>query len=60
MAEYIRSGKVAVNWQATDRTDFPVQAGDVISCRGLGRCKLAETGGLSRKGRINLELERYL
>lgn len=60
MAEYIRSGKVAVNWQATDRTDFPVQAGDVISCRGLGRCRLAETGGLSRKGRINLELERYL
>lgn len=60
MAEYIRAGRVAVNWQATERTDFPVQAGDVISCRGLGRCRLAETGALSRKGRINLELERYL
>lgn len=60
MADYIRAGKVAVNWQVTERTDFPVQAGDVISCRGLGRCKLAEVGGLSKKGRINLELERYL
>lgn len=60
MAEEIRAGKVSVNWQATQRTDFPVEAGDVISCRGLGRCKLAEVGGLSRKGRINLELERYL
>jgi RNA-binding protein YlmH len=60
MADYIRSGRVSVNWAETDRTDCPVKAGDVISCRGLGRCRLAETGGLSRKGRINIELERYL
>ena len=60
MADYIRAGRVSVNWQATERTDLPVKAGDVISCRGLGRCKLAETGALSRKGRINIELERYL
>lgn len=60
MADYIRAGRVTVNWQGTERTDHPVKAGDVLSCRGLGRCRLAETGGLSRKGRINIELERYL
>ena len=60
MADYIRAGRVSVNWAATERTDLPVQAGDVISCRGLGRCRLAETGALSRKGRINIQLERYL
>lgn len=60
MADYIRAGKVTVNWQATEHTDFPVQEGDIISCRGLGRCKLAQVGGLSKKGRINLELERYV
>lgn len=60
MADYIRAGRVTVNWQAIERTDFPIKAGDVISCRGLGRCRLAETGALSRKGRINIELERYL
>lgn len=60
MADYIRAGRVSLNWAETDKTDAPVKAGDVISCRGLGRCKLAETGALSRKGRINIELERYL
>lgn len=60
MADYIRAGRVTVNWALTTRTDHPMKAGDVISCRGLGRCKLAETGGLSRKGRVNVELERYL
>lgn len=60
MADEIRAGKVTVNWQATQRTDFPVSEGDVISCRGLGRCRVASVGGLSKKGRISLELERYL
>lgn len=60
MADYIRAGKVTVNWQSTQRTDDTVQAGDVISCRGLGRCRVAEVGGRSKKGRINVELERYL
>ncbi|MBQ3090395.1 MAG: RNA-binding protein [Oscillospiraceae bacterium] len=60
MADYIRAGKMTVNWALTTRTDLPVREGDIISCRGLGRCRLAETGGLSRKGRINLLLERYL
>lgn len=60
MADLVRAGRVTVNWQATERTDQAVQEGDVISCRGLGRCRVAEIGGLSRKGRINLTMERYL
>ncbi|MCC8181438.1 MAG: YlmH/Sll1252 family protein [Clostridiales bacterium] len=60
MADFIRAGRVAVNWQETVRSDLALKAGDVISCRGLGRCRLAETGGLSKKGRINIEIERYL
>ena len=60
MADYIRAGRVSVNWAETDKTDCIVKEGDVISCRGLGRCRVAETGGLSRKGRINLVMERYL
>ncbi|MCD7880413.1 MAG: YlmH/Sll1252 family protein [Clostridiales bacterium] len=60
MADYIRAGRVSVNWKETERTDLAVKAGDVISCRGLGRCRLAETGGLSKKGRVNIEVERFL
>lgn len=59
-AELIASGRCAVNWQDTVKCDLAVKAGDVISCRGLGKCRLAEVGGLSRKGRINIAVERYL
>lgn len=60
MAEYIRSGRVSVNWAETGKTDLPMRAGDIISCRGLGKCRLAQVGQLSRKGRTIIELERYL
>ncbi len=59
-SQLIASGRVCVNWQDTGKSDFPVKAGDVLSCRGLGKCRLTEVGGLSRKGRINITMERYL
>lgn len=59
-SQLISSGRCAVNWQDTAKSDLTVREGDVISCRGLGKCKLTEVGGLSRKGRINVTVERYL
>ncbi len=59
-AQLIASGRCAVNWQETDRTSLLLKEGDVISCRGLGKCRLAQVGALSRKGRINVTVERYL
>lgn len=59
-AELIASGRCAVNWQETTKNDLAVKAGDVLSCRGLGKCRLTEVGALSRKGRINITMERYL
>lgn len=60
IAEAISAGRVTLNWQVVTKADSPVAPGDVIACRGLGKCKLLETGGLSRKGRISVTLERYL
>ena len=59
-SQLISSGRCAVNWQDTSKSDLAVREGDVISCRGLGKCKLTEVGNLSRKGRINVTVERYL
>ncbi len=59
-SQLIAAGRVAVNWQDTGKSDLAMKAGDVISCRGLGKCRLTEVGGLSRKGRINITMERYL
>ena len=59
-AQLIAAGRCAVNWEDTSKSDFQPRAGDVISCRGLGKCRLTEVGGLSRKGRVNITVERYL
>lgn len=58
--QLIAAGRCAVNWRETSKSDLTIHQGDVISCRGLGKCRLAEVGGLSRKGRISITVERYL
>lgn len=60
LSDAIHAGKVTINWQAVTRADFPIEEGAVIACRGMGKCKLIEVGQLSRKGRINITLHRYL
>lgn len=60
IAEAITAGRVALNWRAVTKPDTPVKEGDVISCRGLGKCRLTAVGGQSRKGRTAVTLERYL
>ena len=37
-----------------------VEAGAVLSCRGLGKCVLRETPGQSKKGRTMVLIERFL
>lgn len=59
-SQLIAEHRCALNWQDTSKSDCPVKEGDVISCRGLGKFRVTEVGGLSRKGRINLTVERYL
>ena len=58
-AELIRAGKVEVNWRVCEKADHLCSEGDLLTARGFGKCRLAEVGGLSRKGRINIRLERY-
>ena len=59
-ASLIASGKVALNHRECLKGDRQVAPGDVITCRGLGKCVVKETPGQSKKGRTMLVLERYL
>ena len=59
-AELIRGGRVMVNHRPAEKADKTVEAGDVLTCRGFGKCVLTQIGGTSRRGRIILELDRYL
>lgn len=59
-AQLITTGRVALNHRECVKADRLVEEGDVLTCRGLGKCVLAQVGGQSRKGRIILTLHRYV
>ena len=42
------------------RLDGVVAEGDVISVRGLGKMRLEAVGGNTKKGRISIEICRYI
>lgn len=60
MAGHISSGKVALNGRECVKPDRTVAQGDVITCRGLGKCVLTEVSGPSKKGRTMILMERYV
>ena len=57
---YISAGKVQVDHLPVTKADFEVKEGSVISARGLGKMKVQSVGGLTKKGRQGVTLERYL
>lgn len=59
-SEYIGAGRVSVNHRECTKPDKPLAQGDILTCRGLGKCVLRTVGGQSRKGRIIIEMERYV
>lgn len=56
---YIESGKVKINHLEVLKCSTPVKAGDLISVRGLGRFRLEEIGGTSRKGRHYIKISVF-
>lgn len=58
--DLISAGRVSVNHRECAKGDKTMAEGDVLTCRGLGKCVLKAVGGQSRKGRIIIEIERYV
>ena len=59
-AGLIAAGRVELNHRPCVKADRTVAEGDVMTCRGLGKCILKEVSGLSKKGRTMIVMERYL
>lgn len=59
-SQLVSAGRVSVNHRECMKSDRTVEQGDVLSCRGLGKCVVKEVLGQSKKGRIMLVLERYI
>ena len=59
-AQAITAGKVAVNGLPCEKPDKAVTEGVKISLRGSGKIKLEKVNGQTKKGRISVEIHRYM
>lgn len=57
--EMIRAELVKVDHAVETRADARLEAGSLVSARGLGRFRVQEVAGLTRKGRVGLRLFVY-
>ena len=59
-ALYIESGKTELGHLPCMKADKPVAEGDVISVRGLGKIRLEEITGTTKKGRTGIVISRFV
>ncbi|MGI6182852.1 MAG: YlmH/Sll1252 family protein [Candidatus Fimadaptatus sp.] len=57
--QVVRSGRVRVSFVECTAIDRQLQPGDVVSARGLGRFKLIEEQGRTRRDRLGLCIFKY-
>ena len=53
----IQSNKVKVNYTEVLQNDFELTVGDLISIRGLGRVKIGQNLGLTKKDKFRIEVQ---
>ena len=58
--ELIAAGRVNLDHVPCLKADKPVGEGAVITARGLGKARVAQVGGLTKKGRIGVTIERFI
>ena len=59
-SDYVNAGKAAINGLPCTKSDKTVAEGDKVSVRGLGKIKLVQVNGLTKKGRISVLIHRYV
>lgn len=58
--QLITAGRIQLNYLECIKPDRMVSEGDVISCKGYGKFILKQAAGRSKKGRIIIEIEKYV
>ena len=59
-SDYVNAGKATINGLPCTKSDKTVSEGDKISVRGLGKIKLQQVNGQTKKGRISVVIHRYV
>lgn len=60
MAPFIKGENLKLNFKVVKDPSTQVREGDVISASRLGRAKIVEVGGQSKKGRIYVKVHKYI
>ncbi|MFY9216904.1 MAG: YlmH/Sll1252 family protein [Tepidanaerobacteraceae bacterium] len=60
MAPFIKGENLRLNFRVVKDPATPVKEGDVISANRLGRAKIVEVGGQSKKGRTYVKVHRFI
>ncbi|WP_214629154.1 RNA-binding protein [Paenibacillus agaridevorans] len=56
----IKAGRCRVNWKTEEDPSEPLKEGDVVSIKGLGRFKVLEVEGVTKKGRIRVTIGKFV
>lgn len=59
-AQYVTTGKAAIDGLPCEKADKPVPEGAKISVRGLGKIRLTQVNGKTKKDRISVIIHRYV
>ena len=59
-SQYVTSGKAAIDGLPCEKPDKTVSEGSKISVRGLGKIKLVQVNGRTKKDRISVVIHRYV
>lgn len=60
MNELIRNGRVFVNAKLVTSNGHPLREGDLISVRGHGKCRFDGAGHTTKKGRLMIQVSRFI
>ena len=59
-ASFIRAGGFLLNYAECDNISRNVSEGDVLTLRGYGKFIVSESSGTTKKGRIKINLKKYI
>lgn len=55
----IKSGKIKINHEVSNKNHIELEEGDLISVRGYGRYRLNEVLGKTRKDKLRIDFEKF-
>ncbi|WP_152392215.1 YlmH family RNA-binding protein [Paenibacillus guangzhouensis] len=56
----IKAGRCRINWKVEEDPSKPLKVGDVVSMKGLGRFKVLEIDGVTKKGRNRVKIGKFV